>query len=1103
MAASNEEQIILDIKVKYADAIQGIANYKTKIDELKAAQDGLKEMRRQNIITENEYQKAMATSTEQMKVYKENTRLLSKEIQNNIKEEKHQEGSLVALRAKLSNLTRQYDELSAAERKSAKGKELQNHIKQITAELKGAEQETDRFYRNVGNYENSIKNALGLNNSFANSLMQLKSNGGGGFMQGAIDGVKSFGGALKGLMANPVFLTLAGIAGAGMAFKWFFDYNQGIAEATRLTKEFTGLAGDDLVSLRNSIQATADTFGKDYLETLQTVDALSSQFHISAQEALQVVNDGFVAGADLSGDMLAKIKDYAPSFHDAGIAADEMVAIIAQTRSGIFSDGGLDIIQTASKKIREMGKSTQSSLDAIGISSEQVKKDLESGAKSTFDVIQEVSARLRELPQDSQAVGDVLKDVFGKQAADAGIQMIETLDTMTTKMEDVKAVTGEYGEMQERQIQANEELNNVMAALFDQSEHGWETMIGNIKILIVQGITKFLKYIVQGINYLIDFYNESMLIRGAVQLLVLGIKDFWEACKLAFNLIIGALKNVAKQFVGLGKILEGVVTLSPSKIKEGFNDIVNGITNFMSGSVDAFKSFGHNAAENYLTAFQNTMNGSARKLTVPTGTADDVQMSGNASAGGGARTSASGGGKGSKNTKDAKKNARDAEKAAKAEADARKKEQEEIRKAEDLLLQLVKESQEKQRESIKQSYDRKIEDIRAKLETEKNLTAAAREAMNSQIISLEELKNRALAKLEDDFLQKRLDAETKNIDMYLSIVKKGTMTEYDLQFRKLQNEQDMALSAARNAETDEETKNANIAAIKAKYNHLFAQLEDERTKAELDAIKKRYEQKILEMQTGEEAYPELAAARMEMQMKKELLDNAHRMETESEEEFLRRRLQLQKDYNDSAKTVADQEVEINVAKAQAIGSVLSGLGEIAEEYADTNKDLAKLSKILALGEIAVNTGVALAEGIKQSQAVPFPGNIAAIATTVAAILSNIAAAIKTVKSAKFAHGGLVEGEGTDTSDSIPAMLSNGESVMTARTTRMFAPALSVMNQMGGGVSIPSRGSAEMGLEWMAKAVELGVRAMPNPVVSVEEIDRVKNRVEVIENRAAV
>ena len=55
---------------------------------------------------------------------------------------------------------------------------------------------------------------------------------------------------------------------------------------------------------------------------------------------------------------------------------------------------------------------------------------------------------------------------------------------------------------------------------------------------------------------------------------------------------------------------------------------------------------------------------------------------------------------------------------------------------------------------------------------------------------------------------------------------------------------------------------------------------------------------------------------------------------------------------------------------------------------------------------------------------------------------------------KFAMGGLVVGPGSGTSDSIPAMLSAGESVINARSTEMFGGIISTINQMGGGSAIP-------------------------------------------------
>ena len=57
---------------------------------------------------------------------------------------------------------------------------------------------------------------------------------------------------------------------------------------------------------------------------------------------------------------------------------------------------------------------------------------------------------------------------------------------------------------------------------------------------------------------------------------------------------------------------------------------------------------------------------------------------------------------------------------------------------------------------------------------------------------------------------------------------------------------------------------------------------------------------------------------------------------------------------------------------------------------------------------------------------------------------------------KFATGGLVQGMGTSTSDSIIANLSNGESVINAKSTAMFGNLLSSINEAGGGVSFANK-----------------------------------------------
>lgn len=153
---------------------------------------------------------------------------------------------------------------------------------------------------------------------------------------------------------------------------------------------------------------------------------------------------------------------------------------------------------------------------------------------------------------------------------------------------------------------------------------------------------------------------------------------------------------------------------------------------------------------------------------------------------------------------------------------------------------------------------------------------------------------------------------------------------------------------------------------------------------------------------------------------------------------------------------ARKQYALDVANASMAGasSMISSLKELAEVSGAS----AQYQKALALAEVALNTGQAISAGIASAMATPFPANIGAILTTISAVISGIAQAKSAIKSAniptaKFAQGGLVTGEGTATSDSIPAMLSNGESVMTARATSAYSGILSALNTSVGGAPI--------------------------------------------------
>lgn len=367
-----------------------------------------------------------------------------------------------------------------------------------------------------------------------------------------------------------------------------------------------------------------------------------------------------------------------------------------------------------------------------------------------------------------------------------------------------------------------------------------------------------------------------------------------------------------------------------------------------------------------------------------------------------------------------------------------------------------------------------------------------------------------LQKLSDEQLQKDIANRQKLIDTQLASVKSGSEQEFQLRMQQLMAQRDMELS---NTELTEQMK----LAIKAKYDKqmddLVLQRENDTLKKQADILNKRFaselgilesqnEVKLQRMQNEGASDSQLKQAQYAFELQElqtsltqqnEVLANMKQLEGETNEAFNQRKVEQEQ-------KVAETEVQIDTTKVESQKALYDDFRGAIDALGEHNKAFAQMSKMLALGEIAVNTGKAIAAGVAQAQSVPFPGNIAAIVTTIATVMANITTAIKTVKSAKFASGGYVDGPGTGTSDSIPAKLSNGESVMTARTTGLFAPILSSFNMMGGGVPINVAASSNqtMGEDMLARAVAKGVQMMPRPVVSVEEINTVSNRVEVLE-----
>lgn len=490
--------------------------------------------------------------------------------------------------------------------------QLKKHAKELQAALNNTSKAANpKEYEHLASQLRSVNGRISELRRDASGLtdsMGKQSSGIMGKFEGMFSSISGGWTKLVGVATAAVASISAVIEGA----KWWYNYNVEIEEAQRLTREFFNIQGDELVHTQSQISALASQMGKDYKEVLGTVESLTNQYGISTTEAINAIKDGLQAGADLNGTFLSQIQQYGPAFSDAGGAVNDLVASITQTRSGIFNEAGMGLIQTATNRIRTMSSATQSALNSIGISSKQLEADLISGKTSILEAIKMISGKIKELPENSMQVGQVMKAVFGKTASNEGMKLVKTLADMSTNMEELKGVTGEYGELQREEVDAQAELNEKMSKFFGLGEHGFDELTMKAKIFGVKALSKIIDYTVKIINYFIDLYNESKVFRAGIEHIKNNFKSTWEVFKFGVYLVIDGFKGMGRMAKAWAKIIEGAFSFDVDKITTGIKGLWDAYKDTWVEIGNDAKKMAANVRDNFIEAIKNT--GSNKKV---------------------------------------------------------------------------------------------------------------------------------------------------------------------------------------------------------------------------------------------------------------------------------------------------------------------------------------------------------------------------------------------------------------------------------------------------------------------------------------------------------
>jgi len=306
--------------------------------------------------------------------------------------------------------------------------------------------------------------------------------------------------------------------------------------------------------------------------------------------------------------------------------------------------------------------------------------------------------------------------------------------------------------------------------------------------------------------------------------------------------------------------------------------------------------------------------------------------------------------------------------------------------------------------------------------------------LNQQRIAEAKATADAITKLENDFY---LSEEQNALEAALRAEELRAQTQIEeINALKTTDEKKAELIKAA-----EEKSNQEVAKIRADYR------QKERD-AELKAIQDKYTILAFDAEANQELLKENLIAQTEILLQNETLTADQRI-------IIQQNLQKALAAIDEEGVKKTQEAEEKKRQSRyetlmAYSNALSAIGEIFGAESEIGKQAAAaqalLNSFLAFTQVLadptipsilkpiIGAGI-LIKGIKQQQAI---------------MSTNTQVNTPTVAIPKFQTGGIVGGYG-DT-DSQMAMLQPGESVINARSTQLFAPLLSDINQFGGGAS---------------------------------------------------
>lgn len=370
----------------------------------------------------------------------------------------------------------------------------------------------------------------------------------------------------------------------------------------------------------------------------------------------------------------------------------------------------------------------------------------------------------------------------------------------------------------------------------------------------------------------------------------------------------------------------------------------------------------------------------------------------------------------------------------------------------------IKDDEERARETLRIQQENADAELQVKIKSytdKKKLTKdeeaalnALRAAANAQDLKQEAETAKLLEEQEKKAKEKKEAEEKKAAEDAKAKIDK----DYADQLKALDNQNKLALTAMLDAGVSRE------------------KILEEQKQRELAILQEKYE--LAKKTYGLESQEAIDAALLVSQKEREILDADVKATEEAEKKKSETRRQQFDAIIQTAQAVTGALASIQEAGLQR---ELAAAGDNAAEQERIKKEYFEKGKKMQIANAIISTLQSGVQAFTSLSGIPVVGPVLGAIAAAAAVASGFANVSKIRNTQyeggggggggeggggnKFASGGMVTGPGTGTSDSIPARLSNGESVINARSTQMYGGLLSAINVAGGGKPFAEGGVA--------------------------------------------